>query len=294
MLFIAFFIGQYWYIFCHAIYEVARPSLEDGVWADDNPTFLDGFRSFTGFKKMAANMYFAFTTLSTIGLGDYHPKSNNERLFGSFLLLFGVAQFSYIMGELLLMIDKIRAIDKECSDQEGLESFFLLLRMFNNGECLNHKVQEEISFDMNFKWINDRNNFLLADQDRAIFGQLPRHCQRKIYTDFIFKEFLYKFRRFFSFRVDQLNQTEQLKDAEGAKNTKAGGTGETKIMNKHLQLLRKKVRTIMHVSASLKGNSQKASKEDIAAHVALMRKRVEVFEKNQRAKKLQEALKTMT
>ena len=91
-----------------------------------------------------------------------------------------------------------------------------------------------------------------------------------------------------------MNQTEQLKDVEGAKNTKAGGTGETKIMNKHLQLLRKKVRTIMHVSASLKGNSQKASKEEIAAHVALMRKRVEVFEKNQRAKKLQEALKTMT
>ena len=60
---------------------------------------------------MVTNMYFAFTTLSTIGLGDYYPKSDLERLFGSFLLLFGVALFSFIMGELLLMIDKIRAID---------------------------------------------------------------------------------------------------------------------------------------------------------------------------------------
>jgi hypothetical protein len=81
------------------------------AWLADNPNFLHSFRSYTGIKKMLANMYFAFTTLSTIGLGDYYPQSNNERLFGSFLLLFGVALFSFIMGELLLMIDKIRAID---------------------------------------------------------------------------------------------------------------------------------------------------------------------------------------
>ena len=72
---------------------------------------------------MLTNMYFALTTLSTIGLGDYYPISNTERLFGSFLLLFGVAAFSYIMGDLLLMIDKLNDIDKECSDEEGLERF---------------------------------------------------------------------------------------------------------------------------------------------------------------------------
>lgn len=72
---------------------------------------------------MLTNMYFALTTLSTIGLGDFHPISNTERLFGSFLLLFGVAAFSYIMGDLLMMIDKLNDIDKECSDEQGLERF---------------------------------------------------------------------------------------------------------------------------------------------------------------------------
>lgn len=43
-------------------------------------------------------MYWAFTTLSTIGLGDYYPMSNYERMLASFGFLLGVAVFSYIMG----------------------------------------------------------------------------------------------------------------------------------------------------------------------------------------------------
>jgi len=43
-------------------------------------------------------MYFSFTSLTTVGFGDFNPRSNVERLFISFGLLFGVAIFSYIMG----------------------------------------------------------------------------------------------------------------------------------------------------------------------------------------------------
>ena len=52
-------------------------------------------------------MYFAFTTLSTVGFGDYYPVSNTERLVGAFGMLFGVALFSYCAGELLNMIDTL-------------------------------------------------------------------------------------------------------------------------------------------------------------------------------------------
>lgn len=49
--------------------------------------------------QSTAAMYFAFTTLSTVGFGDYHPRSNMERLIMAFLMLFGVAVFGYVMGE---------------------------------------------------------------------------------------------------------------------------------------------------------------------------------------------------
>ena len=45
-----------------------------------------------------AMVYYAFTTLSTVGFGDFHPKSNYERLFCAMFMLFGVAIFSYMMG----------------------------------------------------------------------------------------------------------------------------------------------------------------------------------------------------
>ena len=43
-------------------------------------------------------LYFTFTSLSTVGFGDYYPITDFERIFCSFLLLFGVATFSYTMS----------------------------------------------------------------------------------------------------------------------------------------------------------------------------------------------------
>jgi len=48
--------------------------------------------------KLTKVLYFAITTLSTIGFGDFAPVSIQERFIASFILLFGVAVFSFIMG----------------------------------------------------------------------------------------------------------------------------------------------------------------------------------------------------
>jgi hypothetical protein len=51
-------------------------------------------------------VYMSFTSLTTVGFGDFVPKSDSERIFISFGLLFGVAIFSYIMSEFIDMIEK--------------------------------------------------------------------------------------------------------------------------------------------------------------------------------------------
>ena len=58
---------------------------------NDNPTS----------RNLLISLYFAFTSLSTVGFGDYAPRGNIERAFGAFMLLFGVAIFSYIMGNFI-------------------------------------------------------------------------------------------------------------------------------------------------------------------------------------------------
>ena len=50
-------------------------------------------------------IYFSFTSLTTVGFGDFAPRADHERLVGAFMLLFGVLIFSYIMGKFLEMVD---------------------------------------------------------------------------------------------------------------------------------------------------------------------------------------------
>ena len=52
--------------------------------------------------------YWAITTLSTIGYGDFSPKSSLEKFIGSIVLLLGVAVFSIIMNNLMDIMREIR------------------------------------------------------------------------------------------------------------------------------------------------------------------------------------------
>ena len=47
---------------------------------------------------MLVAFYFALTSLSTVGFGDYNPRSDFERIFVSMMLISGVAIFSFFMG----------------------------------------------------------------------------------------------------------------------------------------------------------------------------------------------------
>ena len=57
-----------------------------------------GLDEFSNTYQSLAVVYFAFTSLSTVGFGDFNPKSDSERLLCAFILLFGVSIFSYILG----------------------------------------------------------------------------------------------------------------------------------------------------------------------------------------------------
>ena len=67
---------------------------------------------------MVSLTYFAFTTLSTVGLGDFHPKSNIERVLCSFIMLFGVMITSIIMDDLSKMIRELRDLNRNHDESE--------------------------------------------------------------------------------------------------------------------------------------------------------------------------------
>lgn len=61
-------------------------------------------------------IYFTLTSLSTVGFGDFHPKTDWERLACSFMLLIGVATFSYAQHHLLEILMQKLVNEEEQED----------------------------------------------------------------------------------------------------------------------------------------------------------------------------------
>ena len=74
----------------------------------DNEDFLtyNGLdKGVTDTRMAIIVVYFSMTSLSTVGFGDFNPRSDGERLACSMALLFGVAIFSYIMGHFIEILE---------------------------------------------------------------------------------------------------------------------------------------------------------------------------------------------
>lgn len=89
-------------------------------------------------------IYFTFTSLSTVGFGDYYPVSQAEQILGAFMLLSGVATFSYILGELNTVLLDVISNDDEL-DYDELDKFYALLRNFNNSKPMCSQITQNIN-----------------------------------------------------------------------------------------------------------------------------------------------------
>ena len=82
-------------------------------------------------KVLILANYFAFTSLTTVGFGDFHPRGNIERITGAFILLIGVALFSYVMGNFIEIIQEMKIFAADLEDADNLAKFFGTMKHFN-------------------------------------------------------------------------------------------------------------------------------------------------------------------
>ena len=114
-------------------------------------------------SKLAISCYFALTTLSTVGYGDFYPISNVERLVAVGIMLGGVAFFSYIMGN---FIEIITNYEKKMGvvDQSGdLHNWMMLLTRFTNNQPLPQSLTSQIEQNFTYYWSQDRLACLNTD-----------------------------------------------------------------------------------------------------------------------------------
>jgi hypothetical protein len=81
-------------------------------------------------------IYFSFTSLSTVGFGDYFPKTDSERLLCAMVLLFGNMIFSLVMEQFLTILNEVKELENDLDEGDQLSKFFGLIQRFNKGKLI--------------------------------------------------------------------------------------------------------------------------------------------------------------
>ena len=76
-------------------------------------------------------MYYALTTLSTVGYGDFFPVSVAEKIVGSIIQIFGVTFFSILMNGFIEVVVSIKG-DNFSNNEDSLQRWFVLIRKIKN------------------------------------------------------------------------------------------------------------------------------------------------------------------
>mmetsp|Transcript_42741 Transcript_42741/g.65654 ORF Transcript_42741/g.65654 Transcript_42741/m.65654 type:complete len:242 (+) Transcript_42741:998-1723(+) len=134
-----------------------------------------------------AMSYFMFTTLSTVGLGDFHPTNSPERVMGIFILLFGVLITSYVMDQFSDMLVQFTALDKENEESAQLSVFLTVLKKYNGNQALKGSFVNEVEKYFLYRWSCERNRVIASEKERDMLAELPKQVQFSIYIDFLYK-----------------------------------------------------------------------------------------------------------
>jgi hypothetical protein len=92
-----------------------------------------------------------------VGYGDFHPKSTIERIMAWFVLLIGVAVFSFIMGQFIEILMSYKVITAENDQSESLSKWMGLLARYSPTNRLEKKMVKKLEDYFKYYWSHDRN-----------------------------------------------------------------------------------------------------------------------------------------
>jgi len=192
---LSFFTGIFFYLFVlidnnYLIVE------SEGIANFNDEYSLDG----ESWKRNAMLLtYYSFTTLSTVGLGDYHPKNSNERVFIAFVMLFGVMITTYLLERFSKIVELLKNFNQGVNNSHSLNLFLATLSRFNRSP-LSEQVQFEYQEYFKYRWNNDKNLAVSTSADHQLLEELPQSLVVQMYTEYLFAEFMEKFKRVFNFQ----------------------------------------------------------------------------------------------
>ena len=194
---LAYFLGLIWIII--------TKDLLDWKHSVEGSQEIDNFYEYyheddtDDLSTLIKTTYFALTTLSTIGFGDFSPRTTSERMIWSVVLLSGVTCLSIIINNLMDMVRGFQTVYREDSHKD-LFKWITLLSRFNNGNPINKDLITEIEGFFDYYWNNDRMRALNSVEGDKFVHELPSNVTETIILEFLFRDFLFLFKSNFNYR----------------------------------------------------------------------------------------------
>ena len=145
---ISYYLGMFWFIFCELTEELI-------IGGQEHFTKQFNIDDRKPVDQVITVVYWAFTTLSTVGFGDYNARSDFERIFCTLIFLVGVSIFSYIMGIFISIVKEISYFNAEIDDGDNLSYFFGVMKYYNGGRQIRQELRTDIEHFFEYKWKND-------------------------------------------------------------------------------------------------------------------------------------------
>jgi hypothetical protein len=92
-------LGALWY-FCSKTFK-SKKVMQNGFEQQPESTYYAWkFGEMDDVRRIILSWYYSMTTLTTVGYGDYYPRTNIEIILAIIYMLAGVVFFSYIMSSM--------------------------------------------------------------------------------------------------------------------------------------------------------------------------------------------------
>ena len=94
--------------------------------------------------------------------------------------------------EIILNYEELQQV----GNHKDLSVWLNLLSRFNNGTPLDKQLIKQIEDFFDYYWVMDRNSCIKNEGARFIV-ELPEEVQNQIYIEYLFADFLYKYKHYF-------------------------------------------------------------------------------------------------
>eukprot|EP00520_Triparma_pacifica_P006086 CAMPEP_0118657744 /NCGR_PEP_ID=MMETSP0785-20121206/14188_1 /TAXON_ID=91992 /ORGANISM="Bolidomonas pacifica, Strain CCMP 1866" /LENGTH=810 /DNA_ID=CAMNT_0006550695 /DNA_START=182 /DNA_END=2610 /DNA_ORIENTATION=- len=164
--------------YCTYLEDVGDDTLEvtEGGWVCREGYMMNKEGSMVDNRlRYVASLYWAFSTLTTVGYGDISAKTVGEQLFSMLMMLLGVSWYAYVVGSMSTIMSSFDRQNKQI--REKLECVNGFIRDAKLPQAMGKRVRNYFEYSL-----QKRNNGLFNYDADEILSELSAQLKNEIIT----------------------------------------------------------------------------------------------------------------